>query len=96
MLNLQQASELIGRDRTTLHDDVRLGKLRGVRMGRRWLVYESDLLEFDKKPRVLPGPRSRLSDPRVAAKLERLLEQGVTVLDAMNAIGVGQPRYYRE
>ena len=100
LLNLQQAANLIHRDRTSLHDDVRLGKLPAIRVGRLWLVTEADLLEFDKKPRVgrdLPrGPKSKLSDPQVAAKLERLLEQGMTVVDAMKAIGVDQPRYYRE
>ena len=100
LLNLVQASKLIGRDRSSLHDDCRLGKLPATRVGRMWLVTKRDLLAFDAKPRVgrdLPrGPRSRLSDPRVAAKLERLLENGASIVDAMNAVGVDQPRYYRE
>jgi hypothetical protein len=100
LLNLQQASDLIHRDRTALHNDVRAGKLPAIRVGRMWLVTEADLLEFDKKPRVgrdLPrGPRSKLSDPQVADELERLLEAGASVVDAMRVVGVDQPRYYRE
>ena len=100
LLNLREASEIIHRDRTSLHDDVRLGKLRAVRVGRMWLVTEQDLLEFDDMPRVgrdLPrGPKSKLRDPQVAATLERLLELGMSVVGAMKAVGVAQPRYYRE
>lgn len=94
-LTLAQAGQRCGLKRTQLHEYIARKDLRAEKFGPIWRISESALADFMRHPRHM-GPKSKLREERVLRKLERLLERGATVTDAMKAIEVSQDRYYRE
>jgi hypothetical protein len=74
---------------------IQRGQLKATKMGQLWMIEEADLDAW-VAGRHGRGPRAKLADLRVQAKLEKLLRSGKSVVEAMKAIGVDQSEYYRD
>lgn len=71
-LNLEQAADLLKVSLCTLYDRVRRGLVPGVKVGKRWVFIEVDLLDYIRGQYKVPAPLKELPCHYTSRKVLRI------------------------
>lgn len=58
LLSLADAADLLGRSQATLSNQVRLGRLAGIKIGRNWLVTRAEVERYRAETLGRPGKKA--------------------------------------